>query len=137
MMDSVEEDLLPMPASFQSITKRQPFLVSEVGHTLFGLEKVRLHSRELKSSQDESVEERKVKKRENRRLVESSLSKALRLGLRPKRSKWDNDGLCRANSVARRRIVRSHPSQPHPEPCTATVAADIFSFSFWKEPKSR
>lgn len=27
-MNSMEEDLLPMQASFQSVTKRQPFLVS-------------------------------------------------------------------------------------------------------------
>lgn len=32
------------------------FFLIEVGHMLFGLEKVRLHSKELKSSQEESVE---------------------------------------------------------------------------------
>lgn len=30
----------------------------------------------------------------------------------------------------------SNPSHPHPDPCTATVAADILSFIFWNEPKS-
>lgn len=42
------------------------FSLIEVGHTLLGLEKVRLHSRELKSSQEEraEAEERKAKRAE-------------------------------------------------------------------------
>lgn len=49
---------------------------------------------------------------------------------------------CRGSWLAQAAILSlplslSKPSQPQPEPWTATVAADIFSFIFWNEPKSR